>query len=101
MRHVFNFDGGDTKRVLDWCFAWLRPRGRRDLAHTENISAILTPGGAQQDRPSGMQEVTMAVSFTRTDYSTGNYPTGDSPVVLAVADLNGNGAPDLVTANDR
>ena len=37
----------------------------------------------------------MPLSFT----SSGDYPIGDDPVDLAVADLNGDGTPDIVTVN--
>ena len=37
----------------------------------------------------------MPLSFT----SSGDYPIGDDPVALAVADLNGDGTPDIVTVN--
>ena len=37
----------------------------------------------------------MPLSFTSGD----DYPIGDQPVALAVADLNGDGTPDIVTVN--
>src|SRR3954469_10546376 len=47
-------------------------------------------GSDQQDR-----RLAMPLSFT----SSGDYPIGDDPVDLAVADLNGDGTPDIVTVN--
>src|SRR6476619_5952370 len=47
-------------------------------------------GSDQQNR-----RPAMPLNFT----ISGDYPIGDDPVALAVADLNGDGTPDIVTVN--
>src|SRR5262249_40143889 len=92
---------GDVSPDLSVAVADVNRDGKLDIivanGRTDTVTVLLGYGdGTFQDSPGSLAQHTFAVAGP---FSPGFVAPRDTPIAVAVADVNGDGRPDIITAN--